>query len=36
VLDEIQQKMDITMKIIRDLGYEAEDVSAKEFSRALI
>ena len=31
MLDEIRQKIDVTMKIIRDLGCEAEDVSAKEF-----
>jgi len=31
VLDEIQEKMVAAMKIIQDLGYEAEDVSAKEF-----
>jgi hypothetical protein len=31
VLDEIQEKIDTAMKIIQDLGYEAEDVSAKEF-----
>ncbi len=31
MLDEIQEKIDTTVKIIKDLGYEAEDVSAKEF-----
>lgn len=31
MLDEIQEKMDTAMKIIQDLGYKAEDVSAKEF-----
>ena len=31
MLDEIRQKMNIAIKIIRDLGYQAKDVSAKEF-----
>lgn len=31
MLDEIQEKIETTMKIIQDLGYKAEEVSAKEF-----
>ncbi len=31
MLDRIQERIDTTVKIVKDLGYEVEDVSAKEF-----